>query len=117
MPDIEGYLVMIAGWLKLAAEIISILIIGTGVIVTSYKVLEIIRSPDLKKYNMARLTFSRYLVMSLEFLLAGDIIATAINPGWTDLGMLAVIASIRTFLNYFLQREMKEERAEMKGHG
>lgn len=33
---------------------------------------------------------------------------TAISPSWNDIGQLAVIAVIRTFLNYFLEKDIKE---------
>jgi hypothetical protein len=48
----------------------------------------------------------------LEFQLAADILTTAVVPTWSDLGKLAVTAVIRTGLNYFLGREIKEETAE-----
>ena len=109
MIDIENYTMVAIDWLKSTIEFISVILVAAGVVVTCYQILRMIGSPDLQKYNQARLTFSRYLVMALEFMLAADIIATAIEPSWNDLGMLAAIAVIRTFLNYFLQREMKEE--------
>ena len=52
--------------------------------------------------------FARWLVAGLTFQLAADIIETAITPGWEDIGRLAAIAVIRTFLSYFLERDMKE---------
>jgi uncharacterized membrane protein len=52
--------------------------------------------------------FARWLVLALEFELAADIFRTAITPTWNDLGQLAAIAVIRTFLNYFLSRDVKE---------
>ncbi|MCD1295887.1 hypothetical protein CUJ83_12865 [Methanocella sp. CWC-04] len=109
MIDVEYYIINGALWIKQIAELISIILIAAGIIVASYKILQIIRSPSLKSYNLARLAFSRYLVLALEFMLAADILVTAIEPTWEDLGMLAAIAAIRTFLNFFLQREMKEE--------
>jgi uncharacterized membrane protein len=109
MIDIENYMMVAVDWLKSGTELISVLLVAAGVIVTSYQILRMVRSPDLRKYNQARLTFSRDLVMALEFMLAADIVATAVKPSWNDLGMLAAIAIIRTFLNFFLQREMKAE--------
>ena len=32
---------------------------------------------------------------------------TAIAPNWTDIGQLGAIAVIRTFLNYFLERDVE----------
>ncbi len=114
MIDIGNYLISLVGWIELIANFISVLIIAGGIIVASVKVLQTVRRPDLKHYNQARLAFSRYLVLGLEFQLAADIVKTAVKPSWTDLGILAVVAGIRTFLNFFLQREMKEEEAELE---
>ena len=55
-----------------------------------------------------RLRLGRWLSVVLEFLLAADILRTAISPSWDDIGKLAAIAGIRTALNYFLQREVRE---------
>jgi uncharacterized membrane protein len=50
--------------------------------------------------------------LALEFLLAADIVGTAVTPTWETIGLLAAIAGIRTFLNYFLHREVRELEAE-----
>ncbi|NEN88580.1 MAG: DUF1622 domain-containing protein, partial [Okeania sp. SIO3H1] len=55
-----------------------------------------------------RLELGISLVLALEFLLAADIVGTAISPNWSDIGRLAAIAGIRTFLNFFLEKEVKE---------
>ena len=39
-----------------------------------------------------------------------DIVETAIAPSWQDIGRLAAIAVIRTFLNFFLERDLAEIR-------
>jgi len=54
------------------------------------------------------LRFARWLVAGLTFQLAADLVHTAIAPTWDDIGKLAAIAVIRTFLNYFLERDLKE---------
>jgi len=46
--------------------------------------------------------------MGLEFELAADIVRSAISPSWTAIGQLGAIAVIRTFLNYFLEKDIKE---------
>ncbi|MGH2811507.1 MAG: DUF1622 domain-containing protein [Actinomycetota bacterium] len=60
-----------------------------------------------------RLTLGRFLALGLEFQLAGDILSTAVSPTFEEIGQLAAIATIRTGLNYFLAREIKEEREEL----
>ena len=60
-----------------------------------------------------RLSLGRFLALGLEFQLAGDVLRTAITPSFAEIGQLAAIASIRTALNYFLAREIRQERAEI----
>jgi uncharacterized membrane protein len=60
-----------------------------------------------------RLRLGRFLALGLEFQLASDILRTAIAPTLREIGELAAIAAIRTALNYFLGREIREERAEL----
>jgi uncharacterized membrane protein len=61
-----------------------------------------------------RLSLARYLTLGLEFQLAGDILRTAIAPTFQEIGQLAAIAAIRTALNYFVGREIRQERAEIE---
>jgi hypothetical protein len=56
-----------------------------------------------------RLDLGRSLALALEFLLGADILRTAVEPTWEEIARLAAIAAIRTGLNYFLQRELREE--------
>lgn len=59
-----------------------------------------------------RLRLGRWLALALEFLLAADILRTAVAPTWSEIGQLAAIATIRTALNFFLQLEI--DRAEVR---
>ena len=54
------------------------------------------------------------LALALEFLLAADIAATAVSPSWDAVGKLAAISAIRTFLNFFLEREVQELARERR---
>jgi uncharacterized membrane protein len=56
----------------------------------------------------AWLSLARWLVVGLEFMLAADIVDTIAAPSWNDVGKLAAIAAIRTFLNYFLEKDIGE---------
>lgn len=66
----------------------------------------------------AWLSFGRWLVAALTFQLAADIVETTLAPTWDDIGKLGAIAAIRTFLNFFLDRDMENlrerERATQK---
>lgn len=63
-------------------------------------------------YHQIWQRYARWLVAALTFQLAADIIESALTPSWEDIGRLAAIAVIRTFLNYFLGRDLAEEAAE-----
>jgi uncharacterized membrane protein len=54
------------------------------------------------------LRYSRWLVAGLTFQLAADILESSIATDWQSVGRLAAIAFIRTFLNYFLERDVAE---------
>ena len=60
------------------------------------------------------LRYARWLVAGLTFQLAADIIETSITERWEAVGRLAAIAVIRTFLNYFLEKDLNETRERQK---
>lgn len=64
-----------------------------------------------------RLDLGRMLALGLEFQLGADILRTAVAPTLREIGELASIAAIRTALNYFLAREIAQERAELAKQG
>jgi uncharacterized membrane protein len=51
--------------------------------------------------------YGMWLLLGLEFELAADIIRSVVSPTWQDLGELGAIAVIRTFLNYFLEKDLE----------
>lgn len=102
----------VASTLKLITEISSVVIIGTGLVVAFYFFLRTIIFKQKKEYLKLRISLGRFLVIALELQLAADIIGTAIAPSWEQIGQLAAIALIRTFLSYFLNMEMKTEERE-----
>ncbi|MFF1695464.1 DUF1622 domain-containing protein [Streptomyces sp. NPDC058257] len=66
------------------------------------------------EFNRIRMGLGRFLVLGLEFQLAGDVLRTAVAPSFAEIGQLAAIAAIRTVLNYFLGREIAQERVEVE---
>lgn len=61
------------------------------------------------------LTYARWLIAGLTFQLAADIIETSITTDWEAIARVAAIAVIRTFLNYFLEKDFNELSAKEKG--
>jgi len=106
----ESFIAMVVQWLRLGVETIGATIITIGVIISVYKFVTAILNRQTQDYNQIRLTLARYLALALEFQLGADILSTAIAPSWDQIGKLGAIAVIRTGLNYFLMREMEQER-------
>ena len=67
-------------------------------------------SPDGHHARDVWLRLGRWLVAGLTFQLAADVLETAVTTSWDEVGRLGAIAAIRTFLNYFLERDLGEVR-------
>jgi uncharacterized membrane protein len=99
-------------WLKLCVETLGAIIICLGVITAVVQFVRALVPPRVESFNRIRLTLARYLALALEFQLGADILSTAIAPSWDQIGKLGAIAIVRTALNYFLTREMRDEQAD-----
>ena len=54
--------------------------------------------------------YARWLIAGLTFQLAADIIETSITTDWEAIARVGAIALIRTFLNYFLEKDFSDLR-------
>lgn len=59
--------------------------------------------------RVLQLEFARSLLLALEFLLVADILATLRAPAWPEIARLAVVAGIRTGLDWYLSRGLQSE--------
>lgn len=98
-------------WLELAAEGIGAALIALGMAAALVRLATHLRGRHAGGTVGVRLALAQHLALALEFLLAADLLATAIAPTWDRIGKLAAVAAIRTALNVFLMREMREEEA------
>jgi len=105
----------VTGWTHLALDLASAVVIALGGIQAFAALPKAMRGR--RRFTEVRLDFARYLAMALEFQLAADVLQTAISPTWDQLGILAAVATIRTTLNFFLAREMHEERTLVSNDG
>jgi len=92
-------------------EFAAALIIGIAAVEATIKALTLFakRGAPPSAKTEVRLTLGRWLAVGLEFELAADILRTAITPSWKDIEQLVAIAALRTALNYFLEREIRQE--------
>jgi uncharacterized membrane protein len=94
--------------LALALEFTAALCIAVGFVKTFILLLKRRKADYSPLYNRLRLLFGGWLALALEFQLASDIVKTTVAPTYENLIQLGAVAVIRTFLNYFLSKELHE---------
>lgn len=105
---VAEWLMAAAGLAAAAIDVIAVILIvfGTGeAFIRGAR--EVLGPGSGYERREIELRLDRWLIAGLTFLLAADIIRTTLAPTWEDIGRVAAIAAIRTFLNYFLERDMK----------
>lgn len=108
MESVELFLAEVVRIISLGMEITAIVCVLIGfisAIILLFKPNQVKSSP---LHNRLRLKFGGWLALALEFQLASDIIKTTVAPSYENLIQLGAIAVIRTFLNYFLSKELSE---------
>ena len=88
-------------------------VIFIGALIGVVKFIAALPKRNPEEFVPVRLSLGRYLALGLEFQLASDVLRTAIAPSFQELGKLAAVAAIRTALNFFLAREIHEERQQV----
>ena len=101
----------------LIIDVMALLVIVFGTIEMLLACVRSILNPSAtgRELRDGYLRYARWLITGLTFQLATDIIESARAPSWDDIGRLAAIAVIRTFLNYFLERDIEVARKQRAG--
>ncbi|NGX35418.1 MAG: hypothetical protein K1000chlam1_00241 [Candidatus Anoxychlamydiales bacterium] len=99
--------------LSLWVSVIGIVIIIWGVLLVVIEFLHLeyisLRKKQKQKNDTksTRCRLGSYILLGLEFMIAGDIIHTVLNPSKESLIILGSIVAIRTVISYFLNKELK----------
>ena len=109
----EYWLTSIASFVALAIDAMALLIIAASSLMAFLGGARLMlgRAATNHQERAVWLRHARWLVAGLTFQLAADLVRSAIAPTWDEIGRLAAIALIRTFLNYFLERDVAEVTA------
>lgn len=108
---LESWLKLLVGYLAAGTEIAAALVIGSAVIrgiVTYLRQLFSRSRQHVDSSEAIRLQLGRVLALGLEFTVASDILSTAVAPTRQDILNLGAIVLLRTLLNYFLEREIRQ---------
>lgn len=90
-------------------EAAGAIVIFSGAVVGFVGFVEtIVRRRSVSRFGDVRLRVGRFLALGLEFQLASDLLRTVVAPSFAEIGQLAAIAAIRTALNFFLERDIRE---------
>ena len=106
-------------WLTRATEISIVFLNGLALLMVMAGSLEglvgivrlLLKGPSRPERREVWLRYARWLVGALTFQLGADIIETAITHEWEAVARLGAVAVVRTFLNYFLERDLEGEYA------
>ncbi len=86
---------------------VAVMVIGLVLALSAYLWRVVHGDRSLNSYRQVRQGTGRSILLGLEFLVAGDIIRTvAVSPTFTQIGILAGIVLIRSFLSFTLELEV-----------
>lgn len=101
---------------SLAFEVAAVSVMVLGTLLALFRFLSVYRSHEAP-YGVFRETFVRSLLLSLELLVAADIIDTVfIEKTLESLGALGLLVVIRTFLSFSLEVELTGRWPWQGGH-
>jgi uncharacterized membrane protein len=99
---------MILSYLKMGVGLIGVAIIvmscGKAVV---YFLVNLFKKKSDRLTKQLRLDLGYDIILALEFIVAADIIESIVRPTYYDLGILGALVIIRTFLSYFLNKELE----------
>jgi uncharacterized membrane protein len=111
-----SWLVEALEWLAAGIDLLAIalLLIGALRFVVAIVPAEL-RDLDTRRRAMthARLQLGAYILAGLELFIVSDVIHTALSLALADLLFLLLLVVIRSLTSFFLDRELKQLRAEL----
>jgi uncharacterized membrane protein len=115
----EEVVALIARTAGAVIEGMAVLIVAFGSVDAFGRLMWVIVTPTVT-HGERKAIWRRYgmwLLLGLEFELAADIIGSVLSPSWQEMGQLGAIAVIRTFLNYFLEKDLESADAAAEEQG
>jgi uncharacterized membrane protein len=104
------WLVLITEYAIVFIDLIALVAIVGGTLQAAWGSLRLVSGAPGVVPREVWLRYARWLVAGLTFQLGADIIETSVTTDWEGIVRVAAIAVIRTFLNFFLERDLAEIR-------
>lgn len=102
-------LMFLEHFVKVLSEIVSfigVIIIAFGSLRSVVKFFLLALGKKPVNINYIRLEYGYTIILGLEFLVGSDIIESMVKPDYYEVGILGLLVLIRTFLTYFLNKEL-----------
>ena len=116
---LHSELAWLAAWLEWASAgidiaAIAIMLIGAVRFILGFVAAEVRGDAvqRLQGIDRHRMELGRYILSALELLIVSDIIHTALSLEFRDLMALGLLVLIRSVISFFLDRELRDIRAE-----
>lgn len=108
----ENVLDVFANYLALLLDGFALLVVLIGAIEAAIGIADFVARRQTRSAELRSvwLRFAHWLAAALTFQLGADIVHTALAPSWNDIGRVAAIAAIRSFMVYFLDRDIESVR-------
>jgi uncharacterized membrane protein len=114
MELIKTFLEKSGDMVSIILEFTSVICIIVGFATALFILVKSKQNKSTPLHRRLKISFGGWLSLALEFQLASDIVLTTVAPTYQNLIMLGAVAVIRTFLSYFLNREIKENLEMLK---
>lgn len=105
-------------YLATGLEVFAILVMLVGVVryAIGFFAAETSATHDtrVERLHVARVDLGRYVLAGLELFIVADLIHIALSLKLSDLLFLSLLVVIRTIISYFLDREVRELKRDLK---
>jgi uncharacterized membrane protein len=112
------WLVAALEWVSAGIDIAAILLLVAGALRFAIGTLRAEAAGDasarIRGLNRERMELGHYILAGLELLIVSDIIRTALSLAVADLLFLGLLVLIRSAISFFLDRELRELREELR---
>jgi uncharacterized membrane protein len=116
MLPLKAWLVAVTEPVVVVIDAMALVLIALATVVVFVQAVRLTLRGHLTNVERRELWlgYGRWLVAGLTMQLSADIIESSIYTSWDAIGQLAAIAVIRTFLNYFLERDIADVRERQR---
>lgn len=113
-----GWLVSALEWVTAIIDLFAIALLLVGTVRFAIGVIwaEISRGDKarVRGVNRERIELGRYILAGLELFIVSDIIHTALSLALADLVFLGLLVIIRSLISFFLDRELKQLKHDLR---